>query len=228
MLYIIGLGLNENSLSLEGIEAIKKCRKIYLENYTVDFPYPIENLERVIDKKILNADRDLVESNELIKEAEKQNIALLVYGSPLTATTHISLIHEAKNKNIKYEIIYNGSILDSVAECGLQLYKFGKIASMPNFEADSFNEIINQNKKINAHSLILVDIGLRFKDAIKRLEKITGKDRIVVCSRLGTKDKKIFYGTLNKLKDKQIESPFCFVIPGKLHFVEEEVLEGFK
>jgi len=248
MLYIIGLGLNEKGLSFEGIEAIEKCEKIYLENYTVSFPYPIEELEKIVNSqlrlhitatssakllgtKIINANRELVESDKLIKEAKKENVALLVYGSPLTATTHITLIQEAKKQNMKYEIIYNASVLDGVAECGLQLYKFGKITSIPNFEADSFIEIVKENQKINAHSLILVDIGLNFKNAIDRLERLMKREKInvkiVVCERLGTKEKKIFYGNLNELKDKEVEAPFCFIIPAKLHFLEEEVLKNF-
>jgi len=227
MIYIIGLGLSEKSISLEGIEAIGKCKKIYLENYTVNFPYSAEKLEKTIKKKIESVGRNFVEGNELIIEAKKADIALLVYGSPLTATTHITLIQEAKKENIKCEVIYNASILDGVAECGLQLYKFGKISSIPNFEADSFIEIVKENQKINAHSLILVDIGLEFKKAIKRIEKIADKKKVVVCSKLGTKEKKIFYGTIKELENKNIEAPFCFVIPAKLHFMEEEVLESF-
>jgi len=227
MLYIIGLGLNEKGLSFEGIEAIEKCEKIYLENYTVSFPYDIKKLEKIVGNKIINANRELVESDRLVKEAKKENIALLVYGSPLTATTHITLIQEAKKQRVEYEIIYNASVFDAVAETGLQLYKFGKITSIPNFEADSFTETIKENKKINAHSLILADIGLKFKDAVKRLEKIA-KERIVVCSGLGTKEKRIFYGNLDELKNMEIEAPFCFIIPSKLHFMEEEILENFK
>jgi len=226
MLYIIGLGLNEKSISLEGIEAIKKCKKIYLENYTVNFPYSAEELEKIIGNKITNANREFVESDRLIKEAEKENVALLVYGSPLTATTHITLIQEAQKEKVKYEVIYNASILDAVAETGLQLYKFGKIASLPSFDADSFLEIIKENQKINSHSLILVDIGLEFKNAIKRLEKIT-KEKVVACSRLGTENRKIFYGTIRELENKNIEAPFCFIIPAKLHFMEKEMLESF-
>ncbi len=228
MLYIIGLGLNEKSISLEGIESIRKCKKIYFENYTVNFPYSVKELEKNIGKKIIPADRNLVESSRLIEEAKKENIALLVYGSPLTATTHISLIQEAEKKKIKYCIVYNASVFDAIAETGLQIYKFGKIASIPNFEAESFIEIIKENRKINAHSLILVDIGMEFKNAVERLKKITDKEKIIVCSKLGTKKRKIFYGNLSELKNKKVESPFCFIIPGKLHFVEEEVLENFK
>ncbi len=225
MLYLIGLGLNENALSFEGIKAIEKCDKIYLENYTVEFSYSMEELEKIVGNEIIIANRELVESDKLIREAKKQDIALLVYGSPLTATTHITLIQEAKKQKVEYEVIYNASVFDAVAETGLQLYKFGKIASIPKFEADSFIEVVKENQKINAHSLLLADIGMEFQDAIKRLEKI-GKDKIVVCSKLGTKEKKIFYRTIEELKDKKIEAPFCFIIPAKLHFMEKEMLES--
>jgi diphthine synthase len=232
MLYIIGLGLNEKSISQEGLDAIKKCKEVYLDNYTVEFPYNIEKLEETIKKKILLANRDFVESFEIINRAKKEDIALLVYGNPLTATTHISLIQEAKKQKIKSEIIHNASILDAIAETGLQLYKFGKTTSLPNFEADSFIDTVKDNQKINAHSLILIDIGMKFRDALKKLEeaakkKKLGVEKIVVCSRLGTRDSKIVYGTFNELEDKEISAPFCFIIPGKLHFMEKEVLESF-
>ena len=32
MLHIIGLGLNEKGISIEGNETLKKCKKVYLEN----------------------------------------------------------------------------------------------------------------------------------------------------------------------------------------------------
>jgi diphthine synthase len=232
MLYIIGLGLNEKGISLSGLEIIKKCKKAYLESYTVNFPYS----EKEIEKKVILANRDLVESDKLIKEAKKENICLLVYGSPLTATTHITLIQEAKKNKVKYEIIYNGSVFDAVAETGLQIYKFGKIASMPkwsnSFKPISFMEIVKQNQKIDAHSLILIDIGLDLKDALEEL-KISAEeseielDKIVICSRLGTKDSKVLYKKFENLKNLNVKKPYCIIIPSKLHFVEQEVLEKF-
>lgn len=236
MLYIVGLGLNEQSISLQGLEAIKKCKKIYLENYTVDFPYSIKDLEKNIKKKIISANRNFVEGNHLVKEAEKEDICLLVYGSPLTATTHISLIQEAKKNGIKYEIIYNASIFDAVAETGLQIYKFGKIASMPkwaeNYEPKSFMEIVKKNIEIESHSLILIDIGLEIKDAIRELKESAKEynleiGKIVVCSKLGTEDSKIFYKKTDDLKDLEIKKPYCMIIPSKLHFMEEEALGKF-
>ena len=198
MLYLIGLGLNVKGISLQGLEAIKKCGKIYLENYTVDFPYELKDLENSIGKKIYLAPREFVENkvNEFLKGAEKENIALLIYGSPLTATTHISLIQEAEKNKIKCEIIYGASIIDAISQTGLQIYKFGKIASMPKHEAPSFFEIIKDNQKIHAHSLILVDIGLELNDALKKLGYIN-KEKILICSQLGTENSKIFYGKIS-------------------------------
>ncbi|MFA5070754.1 MAG: diphthine synthase [Candidatus Pacearchaeota archaeon] len=236
MLYLIGLGLNENGISLEGISALKKCEKVYLENYTVDFPYSLTELEKVVKKKIISLNRDEVESDRIVREAKKENIALLIYGSPLTATTHITIIEDAKKQKVKYQIIYGASIFDAIAETGLQIYKFGKIASIPkwqkNFTPNSFMGIIKDNKKINSHSLLLIDIGLDLKDALEELEK-SAKDfdlkleKILVCSRLGTGKKKIIYDEIKNLKNKVVKKPYCLIIPGKLHIVEEEVLKGF-
>ena len=39
-----------------------------------------------------------------------------------------------------------------------------------NYEPDSFMDIVEENRKIKAHSLILVDIGLNFKKALAQLE----------------------------------------------------------
>ncbi len=235
MLHIIGLGLNEKGISIEGKETLKKCKKVYLENYTVEFPYKLEKLEKIINKKIISLDRTQVESEKLVIEAKEKNICLLVYGCPLFATTHISLIEDCKKNKVKYKIIYASSVFDAIAESGLQLYKFGKIASMPtwekNFTPDSFLDFVKENKSINAHSLILIDIGLSFKDALNQLIKGSKNkkfklDKILVCSQLGFKSR-FYYNSINKLKKKKIKTPFCFVIPGKLHFLEEEVLEKF-
>lgn len=230
MLYIIGLGLNKRGISDEGLEIARRCKKIYLENYTVDFPYEINKIEEVVGKKIALADRDFVEGLKFIDEARRMDVALLVYGSPLTATTHITILQEAKASNVKCKVIFSASVLDAVAETGLQIYKFGKIASMPEFEADSFMEIVKDNQKINAHSLILIDIGLELSDALEKLKKASEKhkvkiDKIIVGQCLGTKYSKVFYERIENLESLKIRKPYCIIIPSKLHFVEKEFLE---
>lgn len=236
MLYIIGLGLNSDGISKFGLEAVNKCKKIYIENYTVNFPYSMGELGEVIGKKIIPADREFVESLKIVDEARKLDVALLVYGSPLTATTHITLMQEAKASEVKYKIIYNASILDAVGETGLQIYKFGKVASMPawkkNYEPDSFMQIVQENMSMKAHTLILMDIGLEFPDALKQLEISAKKykiplKKIVVCQCLGTKHRKIFYKEIYEFKEfTSVLKPYCIIIPSKLHFLEKEMLEG--
>jgi diphthine methyl ester synthase len=237
MLYLIGLGLNEKGITLEGLEAIKKCKKIYLEGYTVDFPYAISELEKVIKKKIIKLERSDVESDRLIKEAKKENIALLVYGSPIFATTHIGLLLDCEKAKVKISIVYSASVFDAIAQTGLQLYKFGKIVSMPkwekNFEPDSFLDSVKQNYSINTHSLILVDIGFPFNKALEQLEKASQRtgvklEKILVCSAMGTANAKMFYGKIPELKDKRVISPYCFIIPGEMHFVEQESVDRFR
>lgn len=231
MLYIIGLGLNEKGISKEGMLALEKCHKVYLENYTVDFPYDTEELR--LGKKIIPIGRSEVESNRLIKEAKGRRIVLLVYGSPLFATTHMSLVLDAQAQKISVKVIYSASVFDAIAETGLQLYKFGKIASMPLTENADFLKYVKENLSIKAHSLILVDIGMSFKKAIEKLEKALEKDKIkvdklVVCGKLGTDNSVVFYGSVNELKEKEIDAPFCFIIPSELHFLEKEGLSRFK
>ncbi len=230
--YLIGLGLNEKGISIEGAEAVKKCKKVYLERYTVDFPYSARDLEKTIGRKIIILERNKVESSLIIKEAKKENIALLVYGSPLFATTHISLILDAEKQKAKTKIIYSASVFDAIAETGLQLYKFGKTASMPKHNAD-FLKYALENKKIRAHSLILADIGLSFKDALLKLEEASKKesakiDKVIVCSNLGTNKREIFYGKIENLKSKKAKAPFCFIIPAEMHFMEKEALERIR
>jgi len=231
MLFIIGLGLNERGISKQGLLALEKCHKVYLESYTVDFPYELEDL-KLGKKKIVKLGRSEVESDKLIREARGRNVALLVYGSPLFATTHISLVLDAEKQKVRTKVIYSASVFDAVAETGLQLYKFGKILSMPKNQESDFFQYAKENQSIKAHSLILVDIGMDFQSALERLKKATRKadiklDKIIVCSKIGTGNSKIVYGSVDELRKKEIDAPFCFIIPGELHFLEKEGVGRF-
>jgi len=234
MLFIVGLGLNEQGVSKEGMLAIDKCKKIFLEDYTVDFPYDLRDLH-LGKREIVPMGRKDVESMKLIKEAKSRPIALLVYGCPLFATTHMTLIKDAQEQGVRTRVIYAASIFDGIAETGLQLYKFGKITSMPawkkSYEPTSFMNIVKENQSIKAHSLILIDIGLGFKRAIDELEKSAEKegvelDKLVVCSNVGTENAKIRYGKIEELKNEKFRLPICFIIPSEMHFLEADILEN--
>jgi diphthamide biosynthesis methyltransferase len=111
------------------------------------------------------------------------------------------------------------------------------VASMPawkkSFEPTSFMKIIQQNMSQEAHSLILVDIGLEFKDALRQLKKASEEFNIplkkfVICQALGTKNRKILYRSVEEMRNYDgVKKPYCIILPSKMHFVEKEVLESF-
>jgi len=242
MLYIIGLGLDKKDLTLKGLEAVKGCKKVYLENYTSTLPCSVPELEKIINKKIILADRSFVEEkNDIIQEAKEQDVALLVMGDPLSATTHAEILLRAEKMKVKIAVVHSVSIFNAISETGLQLYKFGKTASIPtwqpNFKPESFYDIIKDNLKINAHTLLLIDIGLDVGEALSYLKEISDKQKekdsitnkpLLICSKIGTENQKIVAGKLDNLLGKRFDLPACIVIPSKLHFLEEEALKKFK
>jgi diphthine synthase len=239
MLYLIGLGLNDKGISVEGMEIAKRCKRVYIENYTVNFPYPFSSIVHVLGKDIEVLNREDVEGLDFLENARKSDVAVLVYGSPLMATTHITILDEAEKSDIKTKVIHAGSVFDGVSETGLQLYKFGKVASMPawkeSFTPDSFMEIVKDNQSIEAHSLILIDIGLDIQDALDQLKESADNHKIklgklVLCQQLGEKKQKIFYKKFKELKEEftGVRKPYCLIIPSnKLHHMEEEYLNKF-
>lgn len=243
MLYLIGLGLKGDDIPYSGIEALKKCSKVYCEVYTNLPGIEKKKLKKILGVKINFLQRkDVEEKDFIIEEAEKENIGFLVGGDPLAATTHVDLVLRAKKRNIDVKIIHASSIFSAVSETGLQLYKFGKTASIvypeEKFFPKSFYDTILSNKKRGLHTLLLLDIKAENKrymdpnEAFEILETVD-KDKIIekviVVSRLGRDDQKITYGDVNELKSYNYgDPPHCIIIPGELHFLEEEFLNYFK
>ncbi len=232
-LYLISLGLSdEKDISLKGLEAVKKCNEIYLENYTSFLQVSKEKLEKLYNKKIILADRNFVESNFPLEKAKKQNIALLIIGDVFSATTHISLLLEAKKNKIEVKVIHNASVLTAIGITGLSLYKFGQVISIPsNYkETSSPYENFLINHKNNLHTLFLLDLDLEIKDAINYLisKGLDKKTLCIACEKLGNEKQKIKAVAAEKLLKESFGKPSCLIIPSKLHFIEEEALEQWK
>ncbi len=232
MLYLIGAGIS-GDLTLEGVEALKKCDEIYIEVYTnPPLADKIKEIEKFTGKQLMKIDRKEVESDFLLAYAKNKNIALISGGDPLTATTHIVLVMDCKKKNIPVEMIHNSSIYTAAAgKSGLQIYRFGKTASLvnprPNYKPTSSLDIIRANLKADMHTLVLLDTEPKPMEAKVALEILSEFGMVVVLSRLGEKDEKISYGEVDDLKKENLgKPPFSVIIPAKLHPIEEEYLEG--
>ncbi|MBI3035631.1 diphthine synthase [Candidatus Woesearchaeota archaeon] len=248
-LYFIGLGLNnEKDISINGLEAIKKCDIVYLENYTSTLNCKKEDLEKFYNKKITLARRSIVEAddNKIIENSKTKNVAFLVAGDPLVATTHIDLFLRARKDGIKCHVIHNASILSAIGATGLQAYKFGKTTSIPleNENVESPYDALKDNLSLGLHTLFLLDLNpeeekfMGINDAIryllkielKRNEKIFSEKTLCVgCARIGSENQVIKSGAAKELLKFNFGKPVhCLIVPGKLHFMEEEALEMFK
>lgn len=246
-LYIIGIGLSdEKDITVKGLEIVKKSDFVYLENYTSVLQCPVSRLEKLYGRKIILADRELVEkkADEILEKAKTNNVAFLVIGDPMSATTHIDLMLRAKEKNIEVKIIHNASVITAVGITGLQLYKFGKTTSIPfpeNVKAETPYDVLKLNKENKMHTLILLDIEknrfMKVNDAIeillgieerKKENVFTEKTLVIGCARLGSEDFFIKAGKAEDLLETLFgKPPHCLVVPAELHFMEEEALKEF-
>lgn len=177
MLYLIGLGLGDaKDISVKGLEAVKKCKRVYLEAYTSLLTVGKEILEQYYEKDIIIADREMVEQNSdsIFADAATDDIAFLVVGDPFGATTHTDMVLRAVKKEIPYKVIHNASILNAVGCCGLQLYRFGEVVSIVFWTADwkpeSFYDKIASNRKNGLHTLCLLDLKIK-EQSIENLIK---------------------------------------------------------
>ncbi|CAN6463556.1 unnamed protein product [Victoria cruziana] len=173
MLYIIGLGLgDEKDITLRGLEAIKRCDKVYMEAYTSLLSFGLSSsglsaLEELYGKQIILADREMVEegADAILFEASKLHVAFLVVGDPFGATTHADLVLRAKKLGVQVEVVHNASVVNAVGVCGLQLYRYGETVSIPFFtetwRPDSFYEKIKRNRSLGLHTLCLLDIRVK-------------------------------------------------------------------
>ena len=252
LLYFIGIGLyDEKDVSLRALETIKKCSIVYLENYTSVLSCSVKKLEKLYEKKIILASRELVEKKAeetILKHALEKDVAFLVVGDPMSATTHIDLRLRAEKAGIECVIIHNTSVFSAVGVTGLQLYKFGRTTSIPfqeeNWHPETPYDTIKENMKNGLHTLLLLDLRphekrfMTINQAIeyllsieeKRKEKVFSKGLLCVgCARLGSLKPCIKAGNAEDLLKEDFGKPMhCLIVPGKLHFAEEEALELFK
>src|SRR3989338_3791052 len=178
-----------------------------------------------------------------LKDAQSKNTGFLVVGDPFCATTHLDLYMRAKQLNIPCEVIHNASVMSAIGMTGLQVYKFGKTTSIPfhHENVETPYDVMKANQSLGLHTLFLLDLDpsqnkhMTVSEAIQYLLSVAKKKRdksftestlSVGCSQLGSPHQAIKAGFASQLlKSSFPKPPQCLIVPGKLHFMEEEALK---
>jgi len=251
-IYFIGLGLyDEKDITLKGLEIARKCDLVFAEFYTSLLAgTDIGKIEEQIGKSIRLLNREDVELNFeriVLSEAKTKDVAFLTAGDPMVATTHADLRIRAKQMGIKSYIIHAPSIYSAVAITGLQIYKFGKSATVAypekNWFPTSHYDTIKENKERGLHTLLFLDIKadqrkyMTANEAMeillqveekKKKEVFTKDTLVVVLARAGSLNPTIKAGYVkDMIKEDFGKQPHVLIVPGRLHVVEAEYLVAF-
>jgi len=244
MLILIGMGLwDERDISCKGLEFARKADEVYIEFYTSKLMGA--NLQRIrefIGKDIKELCRSDLEENcrWIIETAKEKNVAILIPGDPMIATTHSALRLEAEKRGVKVKIIHSASIINAICGLtGLHNYRFGKSATVSYPYAGRVSmtpvNVIRQNLSIDAHTILFLDLHPRpmtINEAIEILEKADSSvlDLFAVgIARAGSENPFVRCDRLRKLKDLDFGDPLhiLVILAKTLHFMEFECLRLF-
>jgi diphthine synthase len=240
-LKLVSIGLRDHlDLSLRAIEEIKTSDIVYFESYTMKLDTNVKQLEKTTGKKISILERDAMEeeASKILQEAALHEVSILVGGDVLSATTHVSLLIDAKKQGIGTKVIHGASILTAIAETGLSIYKFGRTVTVPlpqKGPVDTVIRTLRENREHGLHTLLLLDLNipqgeyLTVTQALTRLidtDYFPPETLVLGLARIGSEDQKIRADEAAQLiKLRWGEAPQAIVVPGRLHFMEEEALK---
>ena len=247
-LIFAGLGLSgTDGMTVKALNALKECDVIYAEFYTSTLiDTAISDLEKVLGKKIKILYRMQVEEEEtLVKEALDKKVGFVTAGDTMAATTHVDLMIQAAEMNIKTRLFHGVSIFSACpSSLGLQPYKFGRTVTLPFVDNDyhpkSPYDNIMENKVKGLHTMILLDIKAdeqRYMTAHQAIEWLLEgekkwnegliKDDTLLCvaSKIGSAAEKVTAGFPYELLKMDLGGPlYTLVLPGNLHFMESYAL----
>jgi diphthine synthase len=246
MLTFVGLGLYDaDDVSVKGLACIATADSVYLEAYTSRLMgATVQVLEHRYKKPVRLLSRKDVELNAdtVLDAAENGNIAFLVAGDPMVATTHVDLRIRAAERGIRTSIIHGASISSAVCGLtGLQNYRFGKSCSLPFPQKNWFPktpvEVISRNLAQNLHTLVYLDIQedrfMAIPEAVGLLETLAGELNFQIplyigVARAGSDTPVVAAGSAEKLREMDFGPPLhILIVPAGLHDMERRYLELF-
>lgn len=249
-LHLIGLGLHDvKGITVRGLETVRHCKKVYAEFYTAILTTPHAEMEAFLGTKVEALDRLGVEKGaaRFVEEARSQDVALLVAGDPLTATTHTDILVRARAAGVEVHVVHAPSIFVAAPGLlGLQHYKMGRTTTLVKPEKGWFPtspfDAVAENHSRGLHTLVLLDIkadlsyfmtanegiGLLLELA-KRTNNPWFNDQtpIGVIARAGSEAPLAITGPAGALLEREFGAPLhSIVVPGPLQVVEQEAWDS--
>lgn len=250
-LALVGLGLyDEEGITLRGLRELEEADFVFSESYTSSLiPDSVQRLADRTGKTVTQLGRsDVEDAMMILNKAAESRVVLLVPGDPMTATTHVDLRIRANKRGIDTVVVNGVSALTAVPGLlGLQHYKFGRTTTVP-FPAEGYSptspyEVVRENLERGLHTLVLLDIDSEntnymtanqgFNLLMNMEERVgarilSAQTLVCVVARAGHPDPAIRAGPLGIVSKMDFGPPLhTVVVPGRLHFMEEEALRAF-
>jgi diphthine synthase len=252
MLLLIGLGLSLKDVSLRAMERIRGADALLLEQYTSFLPSGyVEFIEKEAGKAAVRLSRQDLEDNvaATVGRAKESDVAILVPGDPLVATTHHLIINTARKLGIRVEVFHSASAFTAaIGESGLDIYKFGPTVTVPfwseNYRPTSFLDAIGRNLENKEHTLVLLDIDqkahrpmgldeavsiMRAAEKARRGGLVKDDLKVIVVANAGREGQQVrcvALGKAGELKGSLSGKAIALVMPAQMSFAEEENLRS--
>lgn len=247
-LTFIGLGLwDARDVSLRGAELARTADVRFFETYTSRLGgAAVRDLEAVVGPVTPVTRQEVEDGQRILDAAHTSDVAFLAVGDSMAATTHVDLRVRAAKLGIATRVVHGASIVVAVAGLlGLQSYKFGRSTTLafPHgaYLAESPYDVITSNLQRGLHTLVLLDLDAergRYMSATEGaalLLEITrrrgdaamlrAEALACVVARAGAPDVLLRAAPLAQIAKEDFGAPLhTLVVPGELHFQEEEAL----
>ena len=241
MLVLAGGGLYRGHFTVELMEVLKRADIVYVEDYTMPSGTSLVDEVRRINPSARRASRRLLEEGVIgiLSEARDKLVVIVTGGHPLIATTHISVIAEAKSMGINVKVLQGVSgVVAAMTISGLDFYKYGRTITIPGpwrgVEPYSIIEYIYMNTLAGLHTLALLDIdedgrqlciwrALEVLASLDRLEVLKGVDVIIV-EDAGLETEKVWHTRIGVAGECQ-KGIASIILPLAASRIEAEMLD---
>ncbi|MCL4388296.1 MAG: diphthine synthase [Candidatus Marsarchaeota archaeon] len=245
MLYLIGTGIS-GELSKEA-QKICSLSKVYIDSYTsLTTKSSMDSFSKQIGTVPEPLQRSMLEegSKSLAFAALKSDIAVLVPGDPLMATTHKTLLEEAAAAGAKWKVLHSSSIASAaLGESMLDFYRFGRVATIArwsdHYKPVSFYEALKSNYDAGLHTLFLLDydsdegrsmdfgeVSSILAAAEEEYEEglLAPESRAIFMHNIGLEGQAVVKGTVSSIPSLGFGRGLnSMIIPAALSYIEEEL-----